>query len=86
MSLQGRMLVYASEQRLIGARSKADTQRDACADSALSHLMPVPVCLLVAAFDLTVERAQNEESDGRSSSVAPFIITAKLNARRAGSS
>ena len=48
--------------------------------------MPVPVCLFVATFDPTVERAQNGESDGRSSSVARFIITAKLHARRAGSS
>jgi len=48
----------------------------------LAHLMRVPVCLLVATFDPTVERSQNGESDGRSSSVAPFTRATKLAAAR----
>ena len=95
----GRMLVYASEQRMTGAGSKTGTRRDACSEprsaprserstngydqddvvqsgcccrycsvlremklrtyASLSHLMPVPVCLFVATFDPTVERAQS---------------------------
>jgi hypothetical protein len=54
--------------------------------ASLSDLMPVPVCFFVATFDPTVERAQKGESDARSSSVAHFIIAAKLHARRVGSS